>query len=56
MTDAKATPSGPDGKNPATAGPGSTKVQSPTPENKEKKINPSAPNDANITPGTDYKQ
>jgi len=53
---AKVTPSGPDGKNPATAGPGNTKVQSDTPENQKSKLNPSAPNDVNITPGTDYKQ
>ena len=56
MSDAKLTPSGPDGKNPATAGPGPTHVETNTPENKDKKINPSAPNDATITPGTDYKQ
>jgi hypothetical protein len=51
---AKVTPSGPDGKNPGTAGPGSTQVQSGTPENKKNQINPSAPNDVNITPNTDY--
>jgi hypothetical protein len=45
-------PSGPRGDNPATAGPGPTAVQSKTPENKLGHINPSAPEDANITPGT----
>jgi hypothetical protein len=43
-------PSGYDGSNPATAGPGNTSVQSPTPETKKGEINPSAPNDANRTP------
>jgi len=51
-----ATPSGPDGENPATAGPGPTQVQSGMPENRHNALNPSAPNDVNITPGTDYKQ
>jgi hypothetical protein len=45
-------PSGPKGDNPATAGPGPTKVQSGTPENRLGRINPSAPEDANTTPGT----
>jgi hypothetical protein len=45
-------PSGPKGDNPATAGPGPTKVQSTTPENRLGHINPSAPEDANTTPGT----
>jgi hypothetical protein len=45
-------PSGPKGDNPATAGPGPTKVQSVTPENRLGHINPSAPEDANTTPGT----
>jgi hypothetical protein len=45
-------PSGPKGDNPATAGPGPTKVQSNTPENRLGHINPSAPEDANTTPGT----
>jgi len=53
---AKVTPSGPDGKNPATAGSGPTQVQSNTPENNQNALNPSAPNDVNITPGTDYQQ
>jgi hypothetical protein len=45
-------PSGPKGDNPATAGPGRTKVRSGTPENRLSRINPSAPEDANTTPGT----
>jgi len=45
-------PSGPRGDNPATAGPGPTKVQSTTPENRLGHINPSAPEDVNTTPGT----
>jgi hypothetical protein len=42
-------PSGYDGKNPATAGPGETAVRSPTPETEKGEINPSAPNDVNRT-------
>jgi len=45
-------PSGPKGDNPATAGPGPTKVRSSTPENRLGHINPSAPEDSNTTPGT----
>jgi hypothetical protein len=45
-------PSGPKGDNPATAGPGKTSVDSNTPENRNGHINPSAPEDANTTPGT----
>jgi hypothetical protein len=45
-------PSGPKGDNPATAGPGPTKVDSNTPENRLGHIDPSAPEDANTTPGT----
>jgi hypothetical protein len=45
-------PSGPKGDNPATAGPGRTEVQSGTLENRLGHINPSAPEDANTTPGT----
>ncbi len=54
VTDSKhaVQPSGPRGDNPGTAGPGPTKVQSNTPENRLGHINPSAPEDANITPGT----
>jgi hypothetical protein len=43
-------PSGYDGQNPATAGPGNTAVRSPTPETEKGQINPSAPNDVNRTP------
>jgi hypothetical protein len=49
-------PSGPKGDNPGTAGPGSTKVRSNTPENRLGHINPSAPEDANITPGTSHEK
>jgi hypothetical protein len=45
-------PSGPKGDNPSTAGPGPTAVRSNTPENRLGHINPSAPEDANITPGS----
>lgn len=44
-------PSGYDGQNPGTAGPGNTAVNSPTPETKAGQINPSAPNDVNVTHG-----
>jgi hypothetical protein len=47
-----AAPSGSDGKNPATAGPGKTEVHSSTSENGPGHLNPSAPEDANITPGS----
>jgi hypothetical protein len=47
-----AQPSGPKGDNPATAGPGNTNVRSNTPENAKGHLNPSAPEDANTTPGT----
>jgi len=46
------TPSGPKGDNPATAGPGKTEVNSDTTENAKGHINPSAPEDANVTPGS----
>jgi hypothetical protein len=49
---AAVTPSGPRGDNPGTAGPGNTKVNSSTPENDRGHLNPSAPEDANTTPGT----
>ena len=49
-------PSGPKGDNPATAGPGPTKIQSGTPENRLGRINPSAPEDTNTTPGTTYEK
>ena len=44
--------SGYKGDNPGTAGPGPTAVKSNTPENKEGRLNPSAPEDSNTTPGT----
>jgi hypothetical protein len=44
--------SGPRGDNPSTAGPGQTGVVSHTPENRPGKLNPSAPEDSNTTPGT----
>ena len=46
------TPSGPKGENPGTAGPGKTDVKSKTPENGPGHLNPSAPEDANVTPGS----
>ena len=49
---AAAEPSGAKGDNPATAGPGHTGVQSNTSENKQGHLNPSAPEDANVTPGS----
>jgi hypothetical protein len=45
-------PSGPKGDNLSTAGPGQTVVRSNTPENRLGHLNPSAPEDANTTPGT----
>ena len=47
-----AEPSGTNGVNPATAGPGPTKVQSNTPEHNAGQLNPSAPEDTNATPGS----
>jgi hypothetical protein len=52
----EAQPSGPKGDDPSTAGPGSTKVKSGTPENSLGHINPSAPEDANITPNSADKK
>ena len=49
---AGAEPSGYQGGNPSTGGPGQTAVRSDTPENKEGHLNPSAPEDSNVTPGT----
>jgi hypothetical protein len=46
------TPSGPKGDNPGTAGPGNTEVKSKTKESAKGRINPSAPEDANVTPGS----
>ena len=53
---AAVTPSGPRGDNPSTAGPGQTAVRSNTPENASGHLNPSAPEDANTTPGTTGKK
>ncbi len=47
-----ATPSGANGQIPATAGPGKTDVKSNTPENGSGHLNPSSPEDSNITPGS----
>ncbi len=47
-----ATPSGAKGGNPGTAGPGKADVKSHTPENATGHLNPSAPEDANVTPGS----
>jgi hypothetical protein len=44
--------SGARGDNPATAGPGPTGVNSNTPENAAGRLNPSAPEDTNVTPGS----
>jgi len=49
-------PSGYRGDNPSTAGPGPTGVHSGTPENAPGHLNPSAPEDANATPGTTAKK
>ena len=53
---AAVTPSGPRGDNPGTAGPGNTNVNSGTPENNLGRLNPSAPEDANTTPGSTEKK
>ncbi len=50
--EAAAQPSGYRGDNPSTAGPGKTAVHSETSENSAGHLNPSAPEDANITPGS----
>ncbi len=47
-----ATPSGSKGDNPATAGEGKVDVKSNTSENAAGHLNPSSPEDANITPGS----
>jgi hypothetical protein len=52
LHEAAITPSGSRGDNPATAGPGKTEVDSKTPENARGHLNPSAPEDANLTPGS----
>ena len=48
--DAAVQPSGPQGDNPGTAGPGQTAVRSSTPENKAGQLNPSAPGETGTTP------
>jgi len=53
---AAVTPSGPVGDNPGTAGLGNTAVASDTPENGLGHLNPSAPEDANTTPGSTEKK
>ena len=50
--DAKAQPSGYRGDNPSTAGQGETHVNSSTPDNAQKQVNPSAPGETGTTPGT----
>jgi hypothetical protein len=52
---ATAQSSGPEGGDPATAGPGETRVQSETSENAEGRLNPSAPGETGTTPGTNGK-
>ena len=49
---AGAEPSGYNGGNPSTSGPGQTGVHSNTPENSAGHLNPSSPEDSNITPGS----
>ena len=51
-TKAAEEPSGYNGGNPSTAGPGQTAVRSDTPENALGHLNPSAPEDSNVTPGS----
>jgi hypothetical protein len=53
--DPKAQPSGVDGGNPGTAGAGETRVKANTPENAEKRLNPSAPGETGTTPGSNEK-
>ena len=52
---AKAQPSGYRGNNPSTAGPGETHVQSNTPDNAQKQLDPSAPGQTGTTPGSNAK-
>lgn len=49
---AKAEPSGYRGNNPSTAGPGQTHVESTTPDNAQKRLDPSAPGETGTTPGS----
>jgi len=51
-SNAAVTPSGPRTDDPGTAGPGPTRMDSKTPDNQGGHLNPSAPEDANTTPGT----
>lgn len=50
--DAKAEPSGYRGNNPGSAGSGETHVESATPDNALKQLNPSSPADTGTTPGS----
>ena len=45
-------PSGYNGRNPATAGPGATDVQTSTPENREGQLSSAAPANTGVTPGS----
>ena len=47
-----AEPSGSKGDNPATAGQGPTALHSITPENRDGKLDPSAPANVGVTPGS----
>ena len=51
----KAQPSGYRGNNPSTAGPGETHVESNTPDNAQKQLDPSAPGETGTTPGSNAK-
>ena len=53
--DAKAEPSGYRGNNPSTSGGGETHVESATPDNAQKQLDPSAPGETGTTPGTNTK-
>ena len=53
--DAKAQPSGYRGNNPSTSGSGETHVESATPENAQKQLDPSAPAETGTTPGSNAK-
>lgn len=53
--DAKAEPSGYRGNNPSTAGQGETHVESNTPDNAQKQLDPSAPGETGTTPGTNTR-
>ena len=52
---AKAEPSGYRGNNPSTAGSGQTHVESATPDNAQKQLDPSAPGQTGTTPGSNAK-